>query len=321
MDLEGSKILVTGGTGLIGSHVVDQLIAERPKEIIVFDKNLSSFAENCSSELDYRNVKLIEGDISRADEVREALKGVDLVVHTASLLTREAAEDLRTALEVNICGTFNLLEESVASKVKKFIYSSSISIYGDPLTNPMTEDHPFNITSMYGAGKVASETFLRVFKKMKGLDYVALRYAVVYGPRQHYRGNLVQYIPECFDRIERGLPPIIYGECSQPYDYIYVEDVAAANVLALKSSVSGQSFNIGTGVTTTVRDVVQMIREVTKTSLEPVYAPQGDRFGLRSLFLDVTKAEKILGFKSKVPLKEGLKRYIDWRKNKAFHKG
>ncbi len=319
MDLKGSRVLVTGGAGLIGSHIIDQLIREEVKEIIAFDKNLSSISENRSSEFDYNTVKLLTGDITRPEEVRDALKGVDLVVHTASLLTREAADDLQAGFGVNVHGTFNVLEGCVASGVKKVVYSSSISIYGDPVANPMTEEHPFNITSLYGAGKVTSEVFLKFFKKAKGLDYVALRYAVVYGPRQHYRGNLVQYIPECFDRIERGLSPIIYGDGSQPYDYVFVGDVARANVVALRSSVSGEAFNIGTGVTTPVKEVVRMIVEITETSLEPEYASKGERFGLKSLFLDVAKAEKVLGFKAEVPLREGLKRYSEWRKKKVHH--
>ena len=321
MDLKGSRVLVTGGAGLIGSHIIDQLILEEAKEIIVFDKNPSTFVENRSHELDYCRVKLLQGDISRPEEVREALKGVDSVVHAASLLTREAADDLQAGFGVNVHGTFNVLEGCVASKVKKVVYSSSISIYGDPVTDPMTEEHPFNITSLYGAGKVTSEVFLKFFKKAKGLDYVTLRYAVVYGPRQHYRGNLVQYIPECFDRIERGLAPVIYGDGSQPYDYVYVGDVARANVVALKSSVTGEAFNIGTGVSTTVKDVVRMIAETTGTSLEPEYVPKGDRFGLKHLYLDVRKAERMLGFKAEVSSREGLKRYSEWRKKKASSQG
>ena len=307
--------MVTGGAGLIGSEIIDQLIGERPKEIVAFDRNLSSL-ENRSAGLDCNHVRLLSGDMTQLQEVREALKGVDFVIHTASLLTREAAEDLRMALEVNICGTFNLLEASAASGVKKIIYSSSSSVYGNPLTDPVTEDHPCNITSMYGAGKVSSELFLKIFKQTRGLDYTALRYAIVYGPRQHDRGNLIQYVPECFDRIERGFAPVIYGDGSQPYDYVYVGDVARANVTALKSAVTGEAFNIGSGITTTVKEVVEMIAEITGTALKPEYAPQGGRFGLKHLHLDVTKAEKRLGFKAEVPLREGLKRYFEWRKKK-----
>ncbi len=314
MKLEGSRILVTGGTGFIGSHVIDQLIAERPKEIIAFDKNLSCVEQSRSSELDYRNVRFLEGDITRASDVKEALKEVDFVIHTASLLTREAAENLRTALEVNICGTFNLLEMSMNSAVEKIIYSSSVSAYGDPLFIPMTEEHPFNTNSMYGAGKVSCELLLRVCKKMKGFNYVALRYASVYGPRHHYRGGVNRYIPECFDRIEQGLPPIIYGNGSQSHEFVYVGDVARANILALKSLVTGESINIGTGILTTMKDIVRMIIEITGACLEPLYIPHENPFEMKGFFLDVTKAEKTLGFRTEVPMEEGLRRYYDWRK-------
>jgi len=318
MNLKGSRILVTGGAGMVGSHVIDRLVTEHPKEIIVLDKNLSCFADNCCPELDYGNVKLLEGDISQVDDVREALRGVDFVVHTAALLGRETNENLRANLEVNICGTFNLVEASVASKVKKFIFSSSIEIYGDPLIEPVTEVHPFNTDSMYGASKIAGELFLKVFKKRNDLNYVALRYPVVYGSRQHYRGRTVQYIPDCFDKIDRGLSPTIYGDGSQQHDYLHAKDVAKANVMALKSHVTGESVNIGTGVSTSIRDVVKMILEITGTSLESVFMPQKEWFGMRSLFLDVTKAEKFLGYRSEVPLREGLMEYYNWRKKKGF---
>ena len=318
MKLEGSKILVTGGAGLIGSHIIDKLIAEHPKEIIVFDKNLKGFKDNCLPALDYRNVTLLEGDITRTDEVRKAVQGVDFVVHTASLLAREAVKDLRTGFNVNIGGTFNLLEASAAAGVKKIVYSSSVLVYGnEPASRPIAEDHCIDTDTIYGAGKVGSEYLLRVFKRVKGLNYVILRYCGVYGPRQHFRGNLVLFIPECFERIEHGQPPIIYGDGSQPYDFVYVEDVARANVLALKSSVTGEVINIGTGMATPVGDVVHMIVEITGTSLEPEYAPQGERFQQKSLWPDVTKAEKMLGFKAQILLREGLMRYYHWKKDKG----
>lgn len=317
MDLKGSRILVTGGAGLVGSHIIDRLIEERPKEIIAFDGDLSYFTKNVSPELDYSTVKPFKGDIRKTGELKEALKGVDFVIHTASLLTRDAAENLREGFEVNLGGTFNVLEASLASGVKKNIYISSSSVYGDPVAIPMTEDHPFNCTSMYGACKVASEQLLKVFNK-RGLEYVALRCTSIYGPRQHYRTNIVLFIPECFDRIEKGQRPVIYGDGSQPFEYIYVDDVARASVSALKSSVTGEVFNVGSGVTATVEEVVRMIIEITGTRLKPEYVPMGNRFlGIKSNNLDVTKAEKILGYKAKVSLKEGLKRYFEWRKIRA----
>jgi UDP-glucose 4-epimerase len=315
LKIEGSRVLVTGGTGLIGSHIIDKLIAEHPKEIIALDKNVKGFRDNCLPELDYKNVTLLEGDITRTDDVRKAVHGVDFVVHTASLLARDAAQSLRAAFDVNIGGTFNLLEASAEAGVKKIIYSSSVLVYGNnPASRPIAEDHCIDTDTIYGAGKVGSEYLLRVFKREKGLNYVTLRYCGVYGPRQHFRGNLVLYIPECFQRIDHGQPPIIYGDGSQPYDFVYVEDIARANVLALKSSVTGEVINIGTGMATTVGDVVQMIIEITGTSLDPEYAPQGERFQQKSLWPDVTKAEKMLGFKAEFPLMEGLTRYFHWLK-------
>jgi UDP-glucose 4-epimerase len=212
MDLERNKILVTGATGLVGSHVIDRLMTEYPKE----NRNFPSFGDNHSPDFDDSHLKPLSGTITRTGDVKETLNGIDFVIHAASLLMREGAEDPRAVFNVNVNGTFNLLEGGVASKVKRFIYSSSISVYGDPLASPMIEDHPFNITLMYGASKVSSELFLKIFKRAKGLDDVALRYASVNGPRQRYRGNLVRYVRKFFDRIERGPPPIICGDGSGP---------------------------------------------------------------------------------------------------------
>jgi len=313
MELAGSRILVTGGAGLIGSHVVDRLIAENPREIVVFDKDAAGFMKYPAPELSYEKVRLLEADITRKDEVMDALKGVDYVVHTASMLARNAVKDLRSAFEVNVDGTFNLLEGCAANGVKKVIYSSTVLVCGDnPPDRPVTEEHPLNTETAYGGFKVASEFLLRIFKKMYGLDYLILRYIGTYGPRQHFRGNLVLFIPECFERIERGLPPVIYGDGSPPYDYVYVDDVARANVLALKSPAGGEVINIGTGVTTTVKDVVEMIREITATALEPEYLPQGDRFRQQSLWPDVAKAQRMLGFKARFGMREGLQKYYEW---------
>ena len=321
MKLEGCRIVVTGAAGMIGSNILDQLIKENPKEIIAFDKDMSGFKENCSPDLDYSNVTPLEGDITRMDDVEKALKGADFVIHTAGVLTKETSKNLRVALDVNICGTYNLLEVSAAEGIKKFVYSSSMSVYGNPVGDlPMTEEHPFNTEAMYGSSKVAAELLLRVFRKSKGLDYVALRYTVVYGPRQvPSRVNIQFHMHECFDRIAHGLPPTLYGDGSQQYDYIYVGDVARANVVALKRDVTGEAFNIGTGITTSLRGVVELIREVAGSDLEPKYSPLDERVGRKNVPVDVTKAQEMLGFKSKVSLQEGLTRLYEWRAEKAQH--
>jgi len=312
MNIEGSRVLVVGGAGLIGSHLCEQLAAEHVREIVVFDRKTSSLAESMA--IDTRKIRLINGDITQPGEVKEALRGIDFVFHAASLLTREAAADLKRGLEVNILGTFHLLQECVSAGVRKVIYSSSVSLYGDPVKILMTEDHPVNTNSMYGVGKFTSELLLRIFKKAKGLDYVSLRYAIVYGTRQHDRGNLISYMLESFDRIERGLSPFIYGDGSQSYDYIYVEDVARANLMALKSPATEGAFNIGTGITYTTGEVVQMILDITGSSLNPIYVPQREQLGPKSFVLDVEMAEKALGFRARISLKDGLRRYFEWRK-------
>jgi UDP-glucose 4-epimerase len=198
--------------------------------------------------------------------------------------------------------------------VKKVVYSSSASVYGDAIEVPMTEEHPFNNRTMYGAAKIAGEQFLRAFYEQHGLDYVGLRYMNIYGPRMDYRGTYVSVIMKVLDRIEEGLPPIIFGDGSQSYDFIYVDDVARANILALKSEASDEFFNIGMGVKTTINELVEILLRETGSDLEPEYRPQEQMFVTHRVG-STDKAERMLGFRAQISLEEGLRSVLEWRKH------
>ena len=306
MDLKGSRILVIGGAGFIGSHIVDQLIAESPAEIRVLDNFVRGKKASLSQALKSSKVKLIEGSITDLDTLRAAIKGVDGVFHLAALWLGECVSNPRAALEVNVVGTYNVMEACRDAGVKRVVYSSSASVYGNALTIPMTEEHPFNNRTFYGATKVAGEQFFRSFNDMHKLNYAGLRYMNVYGPRMDYKGTYVSVIMKVLDRIYEGKRPVIHGDGSQAYDFVHVEDVAHCNVLAMKSEVSDQFFNVGKGTKTTINELVQKLLKITGSKLQPEYLPQEHIFVTHRLG-STDKAEKLLGFKATKDLDEGLR--------------
>jgi UDP-glucose 4-epimerase len=237
---------------------------------------------------------------------------MDYVFHLAALWLFECVHQPRAALEVNVVGTYNVVEAAQQAGVKKVIYSSSASVYGDAIATPMTEEHPFNNRTMYGATKIAGEQFFRAFNEQHGLAYVGLRYMNIYGPRMDYRGTYVSVIMKVLDRIAQGLPPIIFGDGSQSYDFIHVQDVARANVLALKSQASDEFFNIGTGVKTSISELVHRLLEITGSDLQPEFRPQEQMFVTQRVG-STEKAVQMLGFQARVPLSEGLRSVVEWR--------
>jgi len=314
--LRGSRILVIGGAGFIGSHLVEELIKEPVKEIVVYDNFCRGTKENLAGALKDPRVEIFEigGDITQVDILNVAMKDMDYVFHLAALWLLQCYEYPRAAFEANIKGTFNVLEACVKNKVKKLIYSSSASVYGNAVETPMTEDHPFNNRTFYGATKIAGEQMCRAFYERYGLDYVGLRYMNVYGPRQDYQRAYVSVIMKILDRISQGLAPIIYGDGSQLYDFIYVGDAARANIYALKADVKDECYNIGMGIATTINELTRLILELTNSEMKPEYEPQGQTFVTRRIGSS-QKAEKELDFKPEVELREGLKKLIEWRNN------
>lgn len=312
--LSGKKMLVIGGAGLIGSHVVDELLKEDVAEIVIYDNFARGTHENIETALKDPRVKVFDvgGDILQTDILDQAVKGKDHVFHLAALWLLHCHDYPRSAFHVNIEGTFNVLEACVRHKVKKLIYSSSASVYGDAVELPMTEDHIYNNKTFYGATKIAGEHMCRSFYHRYGLDYVGLRYMNVYGARQDYKGTYIAVIMKILDRIDQGLSPVVYGDGSQAYDFIYVSDVARANICALSSPATNQCYNVGSGVQTTIKELTEKILEISGTNLPIHYEPAGQTF-VTNRIGDPYRAENEMGFKYTIDLEQGLRALIEWR--------
>ena len=316
MDIRGSRILVIGGAGFIGSHIVDQLTQEDIEEIVIYDNFVRGNRTNLESALKDDRVHMFEagGDITQTDILDATMEGIDYVFHLAALWLLQCYEYPRAAFDVNIAGTFNVLETCVKHNIKKLIYSSSASVYGDAVKIPMSEAHPFNNRTFYGATKIAGEQMCRAFNERYGLNYVGLRYMNVYGPRQDYQGAYISVIMKILDRIDQGLPPIVYGDGSQSYDFIYVEDVARANFCALKSNATDQCYNVGRGVKTSIRELCELLLEMTGSNLKIQYEPAGQTFVTHRVGCP-EKAKKEIRFEARVDLEEGLRSLIEWRES------
>jgi UDP-glucose 4-epimerase len=310
--LKDSRILVIGGAGFVGSHLVDQLTLEPVSEIVVLDNFVRGTRANLRDAVKDDRVRVVEGSITDLPLLRELMAGTDYVFHLAALWLFECVHQPRSALDVNVVGTYNVIETAHEAGVKKLVYSSSASVYGDAAFTPMTEDHPFNNRTMYGATKIAGEQFFRAFNEQSGTNYVGLRYMNIYGPRMDYKGTYVSVIMKVLDRIDQGLPPIIFGDGSQAYDFVHVDDVARANVLALKSSATDEFFNVGMGLKTTIDELVTMLLEITGSTLKPEYKPQEQMFVTHRVG-STDKAEKLLGFRATTSLEEGLRSVVEWR--------
>jgi len=314
MDLNGANVLVIGGGGLIGSHIIEELIEEPVESIRIYDNFARGTRENLKETLKDGRVEVFAdgGDITQIDVLNAAIQGMDCVVHLAALWLLQCYEYPRAAFDVNVAGTFNVLESCVKNDIKRLVYSSSASVYGDALEVPMAEDHPYNNRTFYGATKIAGEHMCRAFNERYGLDYVGLRYMNVYGPRQDYKGAYIAVMMKILDRIDQGLPPVVYGDGSQSYDFIYVGDIAKANVCALKSDATDDFYNVGMGTRTTIKELCEILLELSGSDLEIQYEPAGQTFVSHRVGT-TEKAERELGFKGKTDLRDGLRRLIEWR--------
>ncbi len=314
-DIRGARILVVGGAGFIGSHVVDELLKEDVGQVVVYDNFCRGTLGNLEHALKDPRVRINEvgGEILQPDILGAAVKGADLVVHLAALWLLQCHEYPASAFDVNIRGTFNVLEACRHHGAKRLVYSSSASVYGDAVEIPMTEDHPFNNRTFYGATKIAGEAMCRAYNERYGLPYVGLRYMNVYGARQDYKGTYIAVIMKILDRIDQGLPPIVYGDGSQSYDFIYVSDVGRANVCALKSDASDRFYNVGSGTRTSIKEICELLLDLSGSSLPIRYEPAGQTF-VTNRIGSTDRAEADLGFRTRVALKDGLVRLIQWRK-------
>lgn len=319
MKFEGTKQVVIGGAGLIGSHVVDELTKTDVGEIVVFDNFTRGTMENLEDALKDPRVRVFEigGDITQPDILNEALKGADGVYHLAALWLLHCWDFPDSAFEVNFRGVYNVVSAVINNNVKRLVYSSSASVYGDAITEPMTEDHPYNNTNFYGASKIAGEHICRSLYHRhlgtdKAFDYVGLRYMNVYGKRQDYRGAYIAVIMKMLDNIDKGIAPTVYGDGSQAYDFVNVVDCGKANVCAMQADATDEFYNVGTGIKTTIKELAELVLEITGSDLEINYEPAGQTF-VKNRIGSPFKAEEQIGFKAKVELRQGLEDLIEWR--------
>ncbi len=316
MDLQGKRILVIGGAGLIGSHLVEQLTETTVGEVVVFDNFFRGREDNLREALKDPRVSVFPhgGDILQTDLLARAMDGIDGVFHLAALWLLQCHEYPRSAFNVNIQGTFNVIEAAIQQGVQRVVYSSSASVYGDALELPMTEDHPYNNETFYGATKIAGEHMFKALGHRYGLNWAGLRYMNVYGPRQDYKGAYIAVMMKILDRIDQGLPPVVYGDGSQQYDFIYVGDIARANVLAMQSDTTGKNYNVGRGIGTSITELTELLLRLSGSDLPIEYLPAGPTFVTNRIGSTVA-ATRDLGFTWDVDLEEGMRRLIAWRRD------
>ena len=314
MDIDGSSILVTGGAGLIGSSTIDQLLQRhRPQRIVVFDNLVRGSLQNLGKALEDPRVTLVRGDVRDAAAVRQVMQGIDAVIHMAALRITACAADPREAFEVMCEGSFNVVDAARQAGVQKIVAASSASVYGLAEEFPTTErHHPYNDDTWYGASKTMLEGLLRSYRAMYGLSYVALRYFNVYGPRMDVHGKYTEVLVRWMERIDSGQPPLILGDGRQTMDFVYIDDVARANVMALRSPVGDRVFNVASGVETSLLELAQSLLRVMDSSLEPEHGPARGVNGVTRRLADVGAAWDALGWRSEVGLDDGLRQLVGW---------
>lgn len=314
MEINGSNILVTGGCGLIGSTTIDMLLREHsPARIVILDNLSRGTLANLGDALKDPRVTLMCGDIRDVDTVRHATEGMDAVIHMATLRITACAAEPREAFGVMCTGSYNIVEAARQAGVKKVVAASSASIYGLADSFPTREDHhPYNNRTWYGASKIMLEGLLRAFNDMYGLPYVALRYFNVYGPRMDVEGKYTEVLIRWMERIAAGEPPLINGDGRQTMDFVFIDDVARANVLALQSEADDEVFNVASGTETSLNDLAAALLAAMGSGLRPEYGPERKVNPVSRRLADTAKAETMLGFKARVGLEQGLARLVDW---------
>lgn len=316
MKLEGKRVLVTGGAGFIGSYIIDLLVQEGCSEIVAIDNMERGRPDNLAQAMPSGRVRLIEADIRDRGLMEELVSNSDLVFHHAALRITQCAENPRHAMEVMVDATFDLLELCVKYKVEKVIAASSASVYGMAEQFPTTESHhPYNNWTLYGAAKVFNEGLLRSFHHMYGLNYAALRFFNVYGPRMDIHGVYTEVLIRWMERINAGQPPVIFGDGHQTMDFVYIEDVARANVLAAKTDVTDEVFNVASGTETSLRQLAEMLSSVMGGTSDLEFQPARKVNPVQRRLADVEKARRLIGFEAKVPLDAGLERLVLWWKS------
>jgi len=311
-----NRAVITGGAGLVGSHIADQLVERGAGEIVIFDNFTRGRLENLAWAREHGRVVVVEADIRDRAKLAEVIQGADVVFHQAAIRITQCAEEPRLAFEVLAEGTFNVLEAAVNAGVPKVVAASSASIYGMADDFPTPErHHPYNNRTLYGAAKAFNEGLLRSFHDMYGLDYVALRYFNVYGPRMDVHGAYTEVLIRWMEHIAAGKPPLIFGDGTQTMDFVFVEDVARANVLAAEAGVSDEVCNVATGVETSLVDLVRLLARVMGSAAEPEYGPERTVNPVSRRIAATDQARQLFGFEAHVPLEAGLRRLVAWWRN------
>uniref|UniRef100_UPI0038B27BD9 NAD-dependent epimerase/dehydratase family protein n=1 Tax=Geomesophilobacter sediminis TaxID=2798584 RepID=UPI0038B27BD9 len=314
--MKGNAFLITGGAGLMGSHIAERLVAAGARKIILLDNMVRGSMDNIKHLLPDPRVTFVNGDIRSLDLMRDVATGINGVFHMAALRITACAADPREAMEVMLLGLHNVLQVIVEKQVGRLLYASSASIYGLADSFPTSETHPpYNNRTYYGAAKIAGEGMARAFAEMYGINYVALRYFNVYGPRMDMHGKYTEVLVRWMDRIEQGEPPMIFGTGSQTMDLVNIADVTDANILAMQSGVTDEVFNIASGTETSLLELLNVLLRATGSNLKPAFLPERSVNPVPRRLADVEKAERVLGFKAKVELEEGLKQLVVWRQS------
>ncbi len=313
--LGGSRILITGGAGFIGSYIADLAITAGADHVTVIDDFIRGRRENLTGAMQSERLTIVEGDICNAALINELTEGQDYVFHQAALRITQCAEEPVRAMQVMVGGTQNVIEAARCFGVKKVVAASSASVYGEPSYIPMDEAHPFNNRTLYGAAKIANEQMLRSYSEMFGLQYIMLRYFNAYGPRMDIYGVYTEVIARWLDRVDAGEAPVIFGDGSQSMDMVYVADIAKANILAMQSDVSDQVYNVGTATETTLKELCHLILEIHgRQDLEPVHEPERKVNPVRRRLSSIDRIRAELGFEPEVSLRQGIEHLIQWRK-------
>jgi UDP-glucose 4-epimerase len=312
--LKGKRVLVTGGAGFIGSHIIDLLCDEGCLEIVALDNMVRGRPENLKRASTRGPVRLVHGDIRDIKLVEPLVKAADIVFHQAALRITHCAAEPRLAMEVMVKATFDLLELGVRYDVEKVIAASSASVYGMAEEFPTAErQNPYNNRTLYGAAKAFNEGLLRTFNDMYGLDYVAFRYFNVYGDRMDIHGRYTEVLIRWMERLEAGLPPIIFGDGQQTMDFVHVRDVARANVLGARAKASDEVFNVASGIETSLLQLAVALASVMgRGGLKPEFAPERSINPVPRRLASTAKAERQLGFRATVPLEQGLADLVKW---------
>jgi UDP-glucose 4-epimerase len=313
LNLRKARVLVTGGAGLIGSHIVDHLVLESAAEVVVLDNFVRGRRENLAGAIDRGRVTIVEGDIRDRALVGEVMKGIDVVFHQAALRITQCAEEPALAMDVLVNGTFVVLEAAVKARVRKVVAASSASVYGLADKFPTDEHHhPYNNRTLYGAAKAFNEGLLRSFNEMYGLDYIALRYFNVYGPRMDTHGAYTEVFIRWMEQIAAGQPPVIFGDGTQTMDFINVEDIARANILAARAPVTDAVFNIATGTEVSLNECAELMLAAMDSPLAVEFAPARKVNPVPRRVASTWRAQQEIGFQAVMPFEQGLRRLVEW---------